>query len=277
MPILPATSTYSGGASDNNLYLRAGQPVVLPSGSTLTSAVNLQAADGSSTGQLYVQGTAAGAYKGAISLQPGTNAASAQAGTGITIRTIAGAAQGTGATTVEIGANAQGPNHLYIAGLSGTSEVYDATYNAPIKAVPVFQQTFALSSAVNNGLYQKQFTVPATGWYMFQFNMNLANADLIPFLANTLPAGAIEWTITRGGVEQQYFSSTISADTLTKAGQLVGTAEPMDYSFSLMGYLQVSGAQNDTQLNVYALLPQGAGAGATWSIGSIQARLVQMC
>lgn len=299
MPILPPTSTYSGGASDNNLYLRAGQPLVVPSGSTLISAVNLKAADLSTTGAIFVNGDAAGAYKGAIDIQPGINATSAQAGNGITIRTTAGAAPGSAATTVEIGANAQGPNHLYIAGTNNggeVGEVYDDVYNQPVSLQPMTmvqtnpnltpanpeevlrsgQAGIAAAIAAPGTLFNV-FQVPRSGAYMVQTEIAIGNAGP----ANTV---VIPSTVV-GGVPIW--------KSISLGFQVQGTVTPVPYAgFEIIGgdfYGDQAFAASSLITKTFtslAILQAGVNyaivlnAEAGWNIGDggqIKTELVAMC
>jgi hypothetical protein len=273
MPILPPSSTYSGGGSTDNLYLRAGRPAVLPSGSTLTSVVNLKAADGSTTAQLFVDGADSVAYQGAVALVPGANGtAGSTQGLGVAIRTIAGSNAGTAATSVDIGADAQGPNHLYIAGLQGTSEVYNPVYNPVIKGTQVAGIVGAIPANTGPGLFQ--YTPTVTGAYMLQVNFNIANTDQLP------GDGIIEWTLNVGGGEVQYCSNTIKSTSISRAGDfnfvngVAGTlAPPVDYSFSNMAIL-TAGQQVSFYLSAAFA---SAGGGLPWAIANYQVRLIQMC
>lgn len=297
MPILPPTSTYSGGASDNNLYMRVGQAAVLPSGSTLVSPVNLKAADSSSEGAIYVDGAAAGGYQGAVNITPGVNASSAFAGDGITVRTTPGSVAGTAATTVEVGANAQGPNHLYIAGLSGVGEVYDEVYNQPVALQPItlsatnplaapdpnnvgeifrcIQAGVAASAAAAIGT---NFAVPKTGWYCLQLEIALGNAPApaapdinVPITA----AGGIDigqtlsFVITKGVVVEPYGAMEYVAQEFAAADILVQGGNVIKQFVSQ--HLFAAGETYGFTLK---------SSSALWNIGTngqIKAELIAMC
>jgi hypothetical protein len=296
MPILPPTSTYSGGGSDNNLYLRAGQPVVLPSGSTLTSAVNLKAADGSSTATLNVQGLADPVYQGAINLRPGINASSAASGQGLTVRTIAGGVAGSAATNVEIGTDGQGPNYLYIAGLSGVGQVYDEVYNQPVTLQPITKvQTDPLLTPANPeeilrcgqpaiaaaGLapdppISNFFTVPRTGAYTIQTevavgNQGVGNTVVIP---STVVGGVPIWESIGLSFRVQGGASLPYASFEVIGGEFYGEQAFASNSFITKTYTSI------------ALLTAGVTyvvtltAGANWNIGTagqIKTELISMC
>lgn len=261
--------------TDDAYFLKKGEPIVEP--------LSIESVDGSTTAVLYVDGADAGAYQGAINIAPGANALSATPGAGITIRTTAGPG-----TTVEIGANAQGPNILYIAGPNDVSQVNDGIYNPTIKSTAIFDETFTLdSSAPATAVHQIPFTITRAGAYMLQIDINFANADSVPQViipvynpinpssvigAYDSAGGALEWTIT--APEVQYMSSTITATSLIKANALDGVADPMDFSISNMGFLN-AGAY---QFNMYALKPvAGPNASGNWILSSVKARVIQMC
>lgn len=273
---LIASQRTRAGVNDNSTYyILKGQPIDAP---VLVNPVKIEATDDTTNATIFVNGASSGAYQGAINIEPGANGVSATPGDGITIRTGAGPS-----TIVDVGANAQGPNLLLISGASGSSQVNDGIYNPVVKSAPIFEETFALDSTVNNGLKQISFTVPRTGAYMLQININLANADLIPTLPSGLPGGAIEWTTTTTAIpapnnEVQYLSSTLSGDIFTKASQVGPVAEPMDYVFSSLGFFQTLDVGQNYSFNMYALLPLVGGVPTSrWNINSIKARLIQMC
>jgi hypothetical protein len=129
MPLIPPTPTHYGGGSDDTYYVKKGA-----SGQTLTSALNIQAADASTTGSIEVLGNSVPSYKGAIALTSGANAQ------GASMDVLTGRTTGAAQMNLEIGNNLQ-TNVLQIAGLSGLSQVFDEVYN-PVDAItgtPVVQ------------------------------------------------------------------------------------------------------------------------------------------
>lgn len=293
MPFISPTSTCSGGQPTvDNIYLLKGQ--ALPSGTTLTNPVPIESTDGTTTAHIYVSGEAAAAYQGAVNIQPGANDTAPGVGDGITIRTIAGLGPvASSATTVEIGANAQGANHLYIAGLQGVGEVYDEVYNQVVKQTPVVNVQTSLNSAVPaEKTRQFTFTAPKTGAYMLQIDINYFNVDTTPTIVQPvvdgatvvggfiLPAGAVEWTLTTlpplAPGEIQFMSSTIRATDLIKQNQLDAVAEPMDFTISNIGFL-TGGSQYN--INLFAIKPNPTGSvvAGDWNLSDIRVRLVQMC
>lgn len=239
---------------------------------TLVSPITLQASavEGplAVPAEIYVDGTntISPSYVGAVNIVPGGNAASATPGAGITVRTAAGPS-----TIVEIGANAQGPNLLYVAGASGVSQVYDEKYNPAIKGTPVASVSGALPGTWGVGLFS--YTPDVSGAYMLQVNLNFTSAQALAKPA----AGFIEWTLTTAGGEVQYVSNTL-ASTVIEAASLItnvngvagGIADPVDYSFSDMCVLT---AGVPVAFNLFAGV---AGAGA-WAASLVQARLIKMC
>jgi hypothetical protein len=257
------------GNPEVSYYLQKGEPIPGP---ILIDPVSILAQDASTNANLYVNGADAGGYMGALVLTPGDNLSSVLGpGNGLTIRTTPGSG-GAPATTVEVGANAQGPNRLYIAGLSGVGEVYDEVYNPVIVPTPLVQYTGAIPANTGPGLWT--FTPTRTGAYMLQVNFNIANGDNIPV------NGAIEWTLNVAGGEVQYVSNTIKSTSISKASDfneidgLPGTlAPPMDYSFSDMAILTAG-----QQVSFYLSCARNSAAGGlAWSVANYQVRLVQMC
>jgi hypothetical protein len=282
-----------GQPSVDNIYLIKGQP--LPSGTGLTNPVPIKSTDGSTNATLYVIGAEDAVYQGAINIEPGANATvPGGVGEGITIRTIAGTAAGTVATAVDIGANAQGANHLYISGLSGSSEVYDEVYNPAIKSAAIVNVETSLNSAAPaTAQRQFTFTAPKTGAYMLQVDINYFNINTTPTISVPVfsgvdqvglfnePGGAIEWTLTtlppQAAGEVPFMSSTIAATSLIKQAQLLSVAEPMDFTVSNMGFLT---AGSDYNINLYAIKPNPAVSPAVagdWNLSDIRVRLIQMC
>lgn len=296
MPLLPTSSTCYGGEPSAAYYLRKGDP--LAPGTVLTNPVPIRATDGSSTATIYVNSLSPNpVYQGAINIEPGANAGvPGGVGDGITIRTTPGTAgQGGGvATTVEIGANAQGPNRLYIAGLQGVGEVYDEVYNTPIKQTAIVnEQTTLNSAAPATATRQFTFEAPKTGAYMLQIDINFFNVDTTPVISVPVfngvdqvglfnqPGGAIEWTLTtlppQAPGEVQFMSSTIPAAALIKQAQLSAVAEPMDFTISNVGFLLGGGQYN---INLYAIKPNPAVSPAVagdWNLSDVRVRLIQMC
>lgn len=262
-------------APSKPFYATAENPVIVAP--TLVSAITLQAAEAEGVlaepAKIYIDGTLSidAAYVGAINLQPGGNTLAAPAA-GITIRSAPGSAPPAPGTIVEIGANAEGPNHLYVAGASGVSEVYTALYNPVIKPVQVAGIVGSIPANTGPGLFT--FTPTVSGAYMLQVNFNIANADDIP------GNGIIEWTLNVGGGEVQYCSNTIKSTSISKASDfnyvngVIGTlAEPVDYSFSNMAILT---AGQQVSFYLAAAFASGGG-GLPWVIANYQVRLMQMC
>lgn len=125
MPLLPPTATYYGGdLSNDNYFLRKGQP--LPLGS-LVSPLEIFTPDKTNSAEIVVNSTPA-AYNGSMTIISGSNVNGSVPVVGMTIRT-----SGENEATVEIGDNAQ-TNYLKIAGASGLSQVFDPVYN-PVNAL----------------------------------------------------------------------------------------------------------------------------------------------
>jgi hypothetical protein len=203
-------------APNTPYYLDAAEPVI--TAPTLVSPIKLAADPDNGSlaedGVIFVDGTNAGGYTGAINIVPGVNETVAdEAGAGITIRTTAGAG-GTAATTVEIGTDTQGPNYLYVAGALGVSEVYNPLYNA---AVSIKEITLSATNPLcepdpdNTGEIFRceqdgvaaaaitaigtSFTVPETGWYALQMEVKLGNAPAPAATSINVPI-----TVAPGGV-----------------------------------------------------------------------------
>lgn len=229
-------------SSDNGLigssaYRKPGVPYYLQDGAsiaqpTLVEPVAIRSQDLTTSAVLYVDGAAGAAYQGALNIMPGMNGTAPSAGAGITVRTIAGTAAGTAATTVEIGANAQGANHLYIAGLSGVGEVYDEVYNQPVSLQPItlsatnplcapivgnvgeiFRCSQAGVVASATAAIGTAFQVPKSGWYSLQIEMKLGNAPAptapdinVPITAvGTIDIGeTLSFAIVQGVVVEPY-------------------------------------------------------------------------
>lgn len=297
MPFLPTTATMTGGQpSADNLYLIKGQQI--PSGTALTNPVPIKSTDATTTATLFVSGAAAGAYQGAINVQPGANAAIAGGvGDGITVRTIAGTAAGTVATTVEIGANAQGANHLYIAGLSGVGEVYDEVYNQPVALQPItlsstnplaapdpantgeifrcVQAGVAASAAAAIGT---AFQVPKSGWYCLQLEVALGNAPApaapdinVPIVAVAgIDIGeTLSFTFAKGVVVEPYGTMEFVAQEFAAADIVVAGGNVIKQFVSQ--HLFTVGETYTFTLK---------SSSALWNIGTngqIKAELIAMC
>jgi hypothetical protein len=203
-------------APSKPFYAVADSPVIVSP--TLVSPIKLAAdpANGSlaADGVIYVDGTNAGGYTGAINIVPGVDEAIAdEPGAGITIRTSE-AAPGVPATTVEIGTDTQGPNYLYVAGALGVSEVYNPLYNAavslkeitlsatdplcepdPANTGEIFRCEQAGVAAAAIAAIGTSFTVPETGWYALQMEVKLGNAPAPAAASINVPI-----TVAAGGV-----------------------------------------------------------------------------
>lgn len=259
---------------------------------TLVSAIGLAASDRSSTGFLTVGTAAEGAYQGAVSIQPGQNAAEPVGNqVGITVRAVANG------VSVDIGDNAQTVNELYISGASGSSLVFDQKYNPAVslKALTLSGTNPLCAPAVGNvgelfrceqagvaasaaAAIGTNFQVPTTGWYSLQIEMKLQNAPApaapdinVPITA----AGGIDigqtlsWAIVQGVVVEPYgLLETVAqefaaADILVQGGNVIRQyvsqhllAAGTTYTFTLKS------------------------SSALWNIGSggqLKAELIAMC
>lgn len=292
MPILPPTSTYSGGASDNNLYLRAGQPVVLPSGSTLVSQVNVKPASGAAgSTTLLVDGNAASVYGGGISINPGANAAAPAGAVGLNIHATA-----TG-VDVEVGTDGAGiVNHLSVAGSAGLGEVYDEVYNQPVALRPMTMvqtnpviapanaeevlrgaQAAVAAAIATPGSVFNIFSVPRSGAYMVQTEIAMGNATPVNtvVIPSTLVGGVPIWK------------------SISLGFQVQGTVNPVPYaSFEIIGgdfYGDQAFAANSLITKTFtslAILQAGVNyavilnAETGWNIGDagqIKTELIAMC
>lgn len=247
-------------------YLQKGEPI--PTDTTIVAPIILASEDGVANAFIGKQGLEAGVpgpYTGSISLDPGSSSAGLAPG-GVNIRSIANG------VAVEVGVNASTANHLYIAGPSGISEVYDYEYNPPILPTPVAGITGSIPANTGPGLFT--FTPTRTGAYMLQVNINVQNTDSIPI------DGSIEWVLNVGGGEVQYVSNTIKSTSMTKANSyneingLPGVlAPPMDFTFTDMAILTAG-----QQVSFYlACARNSAAGGGAWAIANYQVRLIQMC
>lgn len=263
--LLAPTATY--GALSKSYYLSEGVPIVAP---TVVSPMTIVPADESSSGALIaVSGLNAGSpgpYTNAIRLVPGASLDGPSAA-GLTIRS------GATGTIVEVGANTNAPNHLYIAGAGGVSEVYDQKYNPVIKGTPVASVTGALPGTWGVGLFQ--YTPDVSGAYMLQVNLNFTSAQA----AVRPTAGFIEWTLTTAGGEVQYVSNTLASTVIEQAnlinvvnGVAGAIADPLDYTFSDMCILT---AGVPVSFNLFAALVNELGK--SWQASLVQARLIKMC
>ena len=184
MPLIPPTSTYYGGLSSDNLFLKVGQ--VVPSGQTLTSDVPILAADGSTQATIHITGNETPSYKGAITLESGTNAS----GTGQVVLT--GRTTGASTMQLEIGDNAQ-TNLLKIGGASGLSQVFDEIYN-PVDAItgtPVVQTITPTGFSPNFANIRPLFYDATTN------KIVVAQTSLIRFFEVATPVATGETVIIR--------------------------------------------------------------------------------
>jgi hypothetical protein len=254
---------------NDTYYLKKGDPIVDPvlEQPVVIQPLYIESTDETTTATLFVSGATAGAYQGAINIQPGVNASSTLIpGDGITVRTVAGPS-----TVVDVGANAQAAAILNIAGPSGTSQVYDGIYNPVIKSTAVASSTGALPQPGGFGF---NYTPTKTGAYLLQVNINVRNADQIPLV------GFIEWGLS-DGAEVQYAGNTINSNALIKVagmdeinGLPGGIAEPTDFTSSNLVFLtagvpvlfSITTARDSTIVGSLA-----------WAIQNYDARLIQMC
>jgi hypothetical protein len=249
---------------NDTYYLKKGDPIVAP---LIEQPLYIEADDQTTNATLFVSGASAGAYQGALNLQPGVNTSSiAFPGAGITVRTAAGPS-----TIVEVGSNAQANNLLYIAGSSGVSQVYDEKYNPVIKSTAVASSSGALPISPTGFAFN--YTPTKTGAYMIQVNINIRNADSIPL------DGFIEWVLS-DGAEVQYASSTVNSNQLIKVvgmdeinGVPGGIPEPTDFTFSNLCFLTAGVAVTFTVTTAR----NSTVGGLNWAIQNYDARLIQMC
>lgn len=302
MPFIPPSATCTGGQPDvDNIYLIKGQQI--PSGTVLTNPVPIESSDGTTNATLFVNGEDAGAYQGSINIQPGANATiPGGVGDGMTIRTIAGTAAGSVATTVEIGANAQGANHLYIAGLSGVGEVYDEVYNQPVSLQPLtitqvsatnvydsnnpgefFRCTQAGVAASVAAAIGCVIQVPRTGWYMCAIEIDLANAPApAPISINTPINAQPPGYINVGETLQFSFVGPQPNVTVTPYGNLDVGAQELAQSQNLSAndgaVRQYTFMQKFDATQTYRFLFKASSP--VWNIGAagqIKAELIAMC
>lgn len=297
MPFLPTSSTCYGGEPSASYYLRSGD--ALAPGTVLTNPVPIKSTDGSTTANIFVSGAAAGAYQGAINIQPGANAGvPGGVGDGVTIRTTAGPGPVPNvATTVEIGANAQSPNHLYIAGSQGVGEVYDEVYNQPVSLQPITQvQTAplltpanpeevlrcgqpAIAAAIANpGSQFNIFTVPRSGAYMIQTEIAVGNQGVVPpqtvVIPSTIVGGVPIWESISLSFAVQGGSSVPYASFEAIGGDFYGDQAFTSQSFITKTFTSL--AILAAGVNYVVVLNAGAG----WNIGSsgqIKTQLIAMC
>ena len=281
------------GNPEVSYYLMKGEPIPAP---TLVEPVSIFAQDSTTNATLFVDGLAAGAYQGAINIVPGENTTAASAGAGITIRTVAGTGAGNAATTVEVGTNSQGPNNLFIAGLSGVGQVYDEVYNQPVSLQPLTMvqtnanltpanpeeclrgaQAAIAAAIATPGSQFNVFRVPRTGAYTIQTEISIGNN--VPSNSVVIPSTLV------GGVP---IWSSISLGF-----QVQGTVQAVPYaSFEVLGgdfYGDQAFAGNSVITKTYtsvAILQAGVSYAVTlncaagWNIGTagqIKTELVAMC
>jgi hypothetical protein len=260
--------------------------------------------DESTNANIFVNGEDAGAYMGAINITPGVNTtALLGAGAGITIRTVAGSVAGSAATTVEIGTNTQGGNNLLIAGLSGTGRVYDEVYNQPValqaitmvtenpncardpaNTSEIFRCAQAAVAAADAGTGQgNSFTVPRTGFYALQLEVNLFNAAAPAAVTVNVPAivaagidvyGSLGFSMTDGGVtvlpygaHEMVGGELFSSDCLVQGSGVNKVHTGMYLLTAGTTYGFVMGASR----------PAGSTAWNIGTNGQIKAELIAMC
>lgn len=201
-------------------YLQEGAEIVSPE---IRAPIQLKSPDENGEAVLTVGDFAAGVagpYTGAIFLEPGPSSAGT-AKAGLAIRS------GAAGTIVEVGANAEGPNLLGIAGASGVGQVYDEIYNQPVAlqtitivasdpdctptgGAEIFRCGQAAVAQAGAGTVQfNRIQVPRSGAYMMQTQINMGNgpgANTV-VLPSTLVGGVPVWNALQ--ISMQEFGTVI--------------------------------------------------------------------
>jgi hypothetical protein len=260
---------------------------------TLISPIALRSDDAATTGFLTVGGAAAGVYEGAISIQPGANAAFPGGNpVGITVRGIANG------VSCEIGDNAQSNNLLFIAGTEGVAQVYDEKYNQPVSLQPITlsdtnplcapipentgeifrcEQAGVAASAVSS--IGTAFQVPRSGWYALQIEVKLGNAPAPAATTINVPITVatggvnlgenLSFAIIKGVVLEPYGLQEVSSNELAVAPILVANTITIRTYASLHLF-------DSTETYTFTL----SSSSALWNIGAtgqIKAELIAMC
>jgi hypothetical protein len=269
-------------------YLSKDAPLLTP---TIIAPIQLKSTDDGGEAVLQVGGLAAGVagpYTGAIFLEPGpSNAGTAKAG--LAIRS------GAAGTSVEVGANAEGPNLLYIAGASGVGQVYDEIYNQPVSLQAIAKQQIAPLIAPANpeevlrggqaaiaaaiatpGSQTNFFQVPRTGAYMVQTEIAVGNAGVpnTVVIPSTLVAGVPIWKSISLAFAVQGGPSVPYASFEVIGGDFYGDQAFASNSFITKTFTSV--ALLTAGVQYYVALNCEAG----WNIGDggqIKTELIAMC
>jgi hypothetical protein len=285
--LIASQRTRSGIPDNSTYYILKGQAIDHPA---LVAPIDLLPDNKSTTANILVEG-ANGAYKGALTFNPGANSTiPAVQPDGLTLRAVAGGVQ------VEVGTDGQAVNNLKIAGADGLSSVYDELYNQPVSLSPITQvQTAPLLTPDNDeevlrcvqagiaaaiatpGSQFNIFSVPKTGAYMIQTEVAIGNATstntvVIP---STVVGGVPIWK------------------SISLGFQVQGTVQAIPYaSFEILGgdfYGEQAFAANGLITKTFtsvAFLTAGINYAVTlncdagWNIGSggqIKTELITMC
>lgn len=292
-------------SSDNGLigasaYRKPGVPYYLENVTdtvleepVLIAPITLRSADKAANAELTVGGLAAGVagpYTGSIQLNPGASSAG-NAEVGVNIKSAANG------VSVEIGTNAATDNQLFIAGPAGLSEVYDGTYNQPVKFLPltinavssplfnrdpantyeIFRCTQAGIASLNaGGVGNITFTVPKAGFYNLLFEFKMANA--------ATPTIVIPAQTSGGVLVQPAIFGSIEVNLSFPAGSggvtvvPYGTIELSGGSVYNTNCFEANQGFTSTFTNTYYLIPtqpytlsiityNGVSPNGTWNIG----------
>lgn len=297
--LLPPALTHS--AVTNSYYLTKDAPVIdEPTliAPTLISPVALLSADSAASASMTVTGLSGGApapYTGAVTINTGGSSAGPSA---VAITSRAGA----NGAIVEIGANAQASNLLLIAGASGTGQVYDEVYNQPValQAITMVSQTplcvrdpantseifrcaQAAVAAADAGAGQtNRFTVPKSGFYALQMEVNLFNAPAPAAPTVNVPAvvaggidvyGALGFTLSNGVVVIPYGSHEMVGGELFSSDCLLANSGVNKIHCGM--YLLAAGTTYS--FTMAANRPAGSTAWNIGDAGAIKAELIAMC
>jgi hypothetical protein len=270
-------------------YLQEGAELVAP---TIRAPIQLKSPDENGEAVLQVggfTGGVAGPYTGALFLEPGPSSAGT-AKAGIAIRS------GAAGTIVEVGANAEGPNTLGIAGASGVAQVYDEIYNQPVQLQPITKvqsapllvpanpeeilrgtQAAIAAAIATPGSQFNVFAVPRSGAYMIQTEVSVGNATAVNTVAipSTLVGGVPIWKSISLGFQIQ---GTVTAIPYANV-EVIGGEFYADQAFA--------GNSNITKtITSVAILQAGTNYAVTlnaetgWNIGDggqIKTELIAMC
>jgi hypothetical protein len=288
--LIASQRTRSGIPDNSTYYILKGQAIDQPA---LVAPISLLPENKSTTANILVEG-ANGAYKGALTFNPGANSTiPAVQPDGLTLRAVAGGVQ------VEVGTDGQAVNNLKIAGADGLSSVYDELYNQPVglRAITMTATTPTVAPTPGNtgeilrctqagvlaagtlGQFNS-FRVPITGFYALQSEFKIENAaapapiDInVPFNVAVAPpinlGYQISLTITKGAVIEPY-----------------GSHEVVSQEFATVDILQQGGGVTRQYVS-YHLFDEAETYSITlrtsstlWNIGSggqIKAELIAMC